>query len=185
MHSKYAALGTRMGITLHNLDRPHKPFTVLSYSSAGEKNMGSNTLEFHPNEGCRNIIASACNQNISLWRVEDGVQSSFSNAHQRVVTDLSFSRFDNNLLASGSPDFFVKLWDLRDAACSLSFKLKGPCSNVKFARLDEHALATSHSSDINVWDKRNVARPLAVLFGHTGKITTYAGSEVPAGHPLL
>lgn len=34
--------------------------------------------------------------------------------HRRTVTDLNWSPFDQNLLASCSMDTFVNIWDLRD-----------------------------------------------------------------------
>jgi WD40 repeat protein len=91
--------------------------------------------------------------------------------HRRAVTDLNWSTFDSNLLATCAADTFVNLWDVRNARNSL--KLKSFCgytsaaTQVKWSRLNRMLLASAHGGDIRIWDVRRESEPLSLITAHT------------------
>ena len=91
----------------------------------------------------------------------------------RCLVDASWCEGDNaNLLASGSADGFVKVWDTRSAegrpAASL-FSMTA-VSHVQWRRQSNHSLASTHGGDVRLWDiregmcKRQRTRPLFLHF---------------------
>ena len=75
----------------------------------------------------------------------------------RCLVDASWCEGDNaNLLASGSADGFVKVWDTRSAegrpAASL-FSMTA-VSHVQWRRQSNHSLASTHGGDVRLWDIR-------------------------------
>ena len=75
----------------------------------------------------------------------------------RSLVDASWCEGDNtNLLASGSADGFVKVWDTRSAegrpVASL-FSMTA-VSHVQWRRQSNHSVASTHGGDVRLWDIR-------------------------------
>jgi len=90
-----------------------------------EKKLPQKTFNFRRNsEICHvawnqlapNLLASASNEHCEIWDVHNSkipLQSAFE-AHTYNVSDIAWSRFDQNMLATCSSDTMVKQWDIRD-----------------------------------------------------------------------
>lgn len=147
-------------------------------------------VEWNPHAARANAAATAANTETFLWdasgesvRLLASIQS-----HRRAVSDLNWSPFDANLLATCAADTFVNLWDVRDARNSL--KLKSFCgytaaaTQVKWCRLNRMLLASAHAGDIRVWDVRRESAPLALITAHTLPIAGLDWSHVAASQLL-
>lgn len=168
---RWAAVGNKSGIALIDLEQPHNTPQYLQHQNI---KFDVNVLEWSPHTASRDILASSFNQSLLIWRVDGGLQASYPSAHARAVSDLSFSRFDPNMVASASPDMMLRLWDLRASSSTANLKVKGPISFLKFSKVDEYLIASAHVNEVHVWDIRRLQGQGAVaqLFGHSSKITS-------------
>ena len=102
--------------------------------------------------------------------------------HKRRVTSIAFSP-DGNLLATGSDDKTVKLWETRTGG--LVKTLTGPQGGVydlKFSPDGRLLASLSHDKKPRVWDVP-AGRLRATLLGHKG--TVYNLGFSPDGHTIV
>ncbi|KAJ3129777.1 hypothetical protein HK098_000147 [Nowakowskiella sp. JEL0407] len=92
--------------------------------------------------------------------------------HQRAISDLNWSPFIHDLLATCSLDSYVHLWDLKipDKKPSMSFCSWTGATQVKWNKHNEWMLASSHDTDLRVWDMRKGSSPLCVITAHSNKV---------------
>ncbi|XP_063048615.1 coronin-7 isoform X1 [Engraulis encrasicolus] len=103
--------------------------------------------------------------------------------HGDQVTDLDFSPFDNNLLATCSADESVKLWRLRGVEEEQTGEPEvtvspgdGRLETVLFHPAAQGLLAVSSSTAVQIWDvTRNMA--LAVLEQHPDQLQSFAWKQ--------
>ncbi|TPX62836.1 hypothetical protein PhCBS80983_g00188 [Powellomyces hirtus] len=94
-------------------------------------------------------------------------------SHQRAVSDLNWSPFHPDVLATCSYDSYVHLWDLRtvtDKPETSFCAWTAGATQVKFNRLNEHLLASSHDTDVKIWDIRKGSTPVTMITAHMTKI---------------
>lgn len=92
-------------------------------------------------------------------------------AHSRSVSDLNWSTFNANTLATASIDTFINLWDIREFKKPvLSLSAVAGASQVKWNKVTENIIATSHEGDIRLWDPRKGTSPVQYISAHLSKI---------------
>lgn len=97
-------------------------------------------------------------------------------AHTRAITDINWSPFHPELLASCSVDTWTWVWDLRMAGRGSKRPAQGFSSwnasmtQVKWNRTTLHRIAASCDNKVLVWDDRFGALPLATLETHHSKV---------------
>ncbi|XP_074600263.1 WD repeat domain 59 isoform X2 [Brevipalpus obovatus] len=103
--------------------------------------------------------------------------------HRRNVTDINWSPFDRNALATCSMDTFVNIWDIRDTRRpGFSFSSVVGLNQVKWSKSDENILAAAMEGDVRILDKRNSSIPLHYISAHEQRIhgldwNPYQGSQ--------
>lgn len=93
-------------------------------------------------------------------------------AHSRAITDINFSAFHPDMLATCAVDAFVHCWDLRTSSrpvISFSDWFAG-ATQVKWNRRDSHIIASTHDKFLRIWDDRKGALPLKTIEAHETKI---------------
>lgn len=97
-------------------------------------------------------------------------------AHTRAITDINWSPFHPEMLASCSVDTWTWVWDLRMAGRGSTRPAQGfsawnaSMTQVKWNRSTDHRLAASCDNKVLIWDDRFGALPLATLESHHSKV---------------
>lgn len=120
------------------------------------------------------LIAVASNDKIELIDWKQGAElvcEGTLKGHTRAVTDLSWHRQQTSLLASGSIDNFIYIWDIKDPR-SPAFTLPAVtgASQVCWERTSGKYLASAHEGEIKLWDIRKASTPALYMNAHFSKI---------------
>lgn len=101
-------------------------------------------------------------------------------AHTRAITDINWSPFHPEVVASSSIDTWTWVWDLRMSGTSDGAGRHKPAqgysawnaavTQVKFNRASEHRLASTCDNKVLIWDDRKGSLPLATIEAHESKI---------------
>jgi WD40 repeat protein len=101
-------------------------------------------------------------------------------AHTRAITDINWSPFHPEIVASSSIDTWTWVWDLRMSGGSDAGGRQKPAqgysawnaaaTQVKFNRASEHRLASTCDNKVLIWDDRKGSLPLATIEAHESKI---------------
>jgi len=132
------------------------------------------SVQWCPDPARPSWVVSTSNQKVLVWNLEfssDRAIEHVLQGHRRAVTDVTFSPFRPDELASASIDTTIRLWDLRDPRAShMQFAdFSAGAIQVKFSRTNEHQLASTHNNRAVVWDRRFANRPVANLRAHIGE----------------
>ncbi|XP_047341322.1 angio-associated migratory cell protein [Impatiens glandulifera] len=115
-----------------------------------------------------------------FWKIGQGDWASELSGHKDSISDLAFSH-DGKLLASGSFDGLVQIWDVN--ASSLNRVLEGPggVEWIKWHPRGHLILAGSGDATVWIWNADNAAC-LNVLSGHSDTVT--CGDFTPDGKTI-
>ena len=150
--------------TLYGIDETLQPnttlrgYTSISYSTEGKY-----------------LAAGNRNRNIHLF-YQGRTFATTLRGHTDEVTSIAFSQ-DTTMLASGSKDFTVRLWDV-DTATEIH-TCKGHTDNVNYVAINHDASIIASGSDdttIILWDTIT-GLPISMLTGHTQGIQSLAFSH--------
>ncbi|XP_054917828.1 GATOR2 complex protein WDR59 isoform X4 [Dermacentor andersoni] len=165
---QYAVLAGRRYIALVNLDSPD----ITVKKSVRQSKFEVSTAEWNPH--LADTFLLACNQNVELLTWCNGEllsKHTILKAHTRAISDINWSPFDENLFASSSYDTYVHIWDSRDLRKPyLSLSAVTGASQVKWNKVTQHVLATSHDGDVRIWDTRKSGSPVQYIAAHSSKI---------------
>ncbi|KAK6607940.1 WD repeat-containing protein [Botrytis cinerea] len=123
-------------------------------------------------------VVSTANQKALVWNLnmqEDASHGSIEHTlhgHTRAITDINFSAYHPDILATCAVDGYVHCWDLRrprQPVLSFCDWFAG-ATQVKWSRQDSHILASSHDRWLRIWDDRKGAVPLRSINAHESKI---------------
>ncbi|XP_022107319.1 GATOR complex protein WDR59-like isoform X2 [Acanthaster planci] len=86
-------------------------------------------------------------------------------------SDLNWSVFEPDLLATCSVDTYIYLWDTREPKKpSLAFSTFAGAAQVKWNKRNSNYLATVHEGDIRLWDKRKNSQAVQYISASLSKI---------------
>ncbi|WFD32596.1 hypothetical protein MSPP1_003644 [Malassezia sp. CBS 17886] len=97
-------------------------------------------------------------------------------AHMRAITDINWSPFHPEIVASSSVDTWARVWDLRMGGHAPRRPVQGysawnaSMTQVKWNRVTPHRLACSCDNKVLVFDDRYGALPYATVHAHHSKI---------------
>jgi WD40 repeat protein len=153
-----------------NLDRPaaHRPGPIFSVPVTSGTNTGSSLTSLnnttgatpstlpHPFPFSEGTVPTV-SQSSSISHV--------LNAHTRAITDINWSPFHPEILASCGIDAWMWAWDLREPSRPKQgySAWNAAMTQVKWNRASPHRLATSCDNKVLIWDDRKGALPLATI----------------------
>ncbi|KAJ6151286.1 hypothetical protein N7470_007880 [Penicillium chermesinum] len=165
-------LGSKEGLHVIDLDSPYSPPRYLPHHTPWEVA----DVQWSPFASRDYWVISTSNQKALVWNLAMKTwQNSIEHvlhAHSRAITDINFSAFHPDLLATCAVDSFIHCWDLRTPsrpAISFSDWFTG-ATQVKWNRQDPHVIASSHDRFLRIWDDRMGAYPIRSIEAHGTKI---------------
>ncbi|GAB7348104.1 hypothetical protein MBLNU459_g6127t2 [Dothideomycetes sp. NU459] len=166
------ALASQQGLHIIDLDSPFSPPRHLRHQTPWTPA----DVQWSPFASRYYWIVSTSNQRALVWNLElPSSQAPIEHtlhAHTRAITDINFSGFHPDLLATCAVDAYVHCWDLRTPSrpvVSFSDWFAG-ATQVKWNRQDSHIIASSHDRYLRIWDDRKGALPLKTIEAHETKI---------------
>lgn len=165
-------LGSKEGLHVIDLDSLHSPPRELPHRTPWEVA----DVQWSPFAERDYWVASTSNQKALVWNLAAYDQRNYIehvlHGHSRAITDINFSAWSPDKLATCAVDSFVHCWDLRCPArpvTSFSDWFAG-ATQVKWSRQDEHVIASSHDKFLHIWDDRFGAYPTRTFEAHDAKI---------------
>jgi WD repeat-containing protein 59 len=94
------------------------------------------------------------------------------NGHTRAITDLNWGAISPNELATCAMDGYVFCWDMRTPQNPVaSFRdWDAAAIQVKWNRVDENVLASTHDRYLLIWDRRKGVSPVKSILAHERSI---------------
>ncbi|KAJ5699066.1 hypothetical protein N7462_001071 [Penicillium macrosclerotiorum] len=165
-------LASKEGLHVIDLDSPYSPPRYLPHHTPWEVA----DVQWSPFASRDYWVVSTSNQKALVWNLAMKTwQNSIEyvlHAHSRAITDINWSAFHPDILATCAVDSFVHCWDLRTPsrpAISFSDWFTG-ATQVKWNRQDPHVIASSHDHCLRIWDDRMGAYPIRSIEAHDTKI---------------
>ena len=162
----------RQGLHIIDLDSPWSPPRHLTYHTPWEVA----DVQWSPFATRDSWVVSTSNQKALVWNLNlSNPQASVEHilhGHTRAISDINFSAFHPDILATCAVDSFVHCWDLRHPAKpAMSFcDWFAGATQVKWNRQNSHILSSSHDRFLRIWDDRKGAQPLRSIEAHATKI---------------
>lgn len=165
-------LASKEGLHVIDLDSPYSPPRYLPHHTPWEVA----DVQWSPFASRDYWVVSTSNQKALVWNLAMKTwQNSIEyvlHAHSRAITDINWSAFHPDILATCAVDSFVHCWDLRTPlrpAISFSDWFTA-ATQVKWNRQDPHVIASSHDRYLRIWDDRMGAYPIKSIEAHDTKI---------------
>ena len=94
------------------------------------------------------------------------------NGHTRAITDINWAAFSPEQLATCALDGYVHCWDMRTPQYPVSsFRdWDAGAIQVKWNRVDENILASTHDRSLHIWDRRKGVSPFKTILAHERSI---------------
>ena len=179
-------LAAKRGLYIINLQSPFDSPRVLQHLTKWDVM----DVQWNPHASRSNWIATTSNQKALIWNIARGNPSNASmtslsqessenyveyilSKHARAVSDIHWSPFHPETIATCSYDASVHIWDLRTGASKPTNSFSAwnvGASQVKFNRINEWLIASSHDTDVRVWDARKASSPVTLITAHMTKI---------------
>ncbi|XP_021358259.1 WD repeat-containing protein 59-like isoform X8 [Mizuhopecten yessoensis] len=162
----------RKALTFVDLRNPTEPLARHPRQSKWEK-WDINCVQWNPHPSHAHNFVTACNERLDLFAWKDGVCTNqcMMKGHSRSISDIDWSPFDVNVIASCSVDTFIHLWDVRDPRKpQSSFQTVAGASQVMWNKIQTNQFATTHEGDVRLWDPRKGNSPLTYIAAHLSKI---------------
>lgn len=139
-------------------------------------------LEAHFSPDGSNVYTCATDKTLSIWDVETSQRLRKLKGHTHFVNSVQGTRRGDQLLASGSDDNMIKVWDARKRYTVHSIDNSYQVTAVCFNDTADCLISGGIDNDIKVWDIRK-NELLYSLKGHSDTITGVALS--PDGSYIL
>lgn len=116
----------------------------------------------------RNVMASSDYEGaVNLWDVQTGLQTKCFHEHEKRCWSVDFNNVESRLIASGSDDARVKLWNINQEHSIATLEAKANVCCVKFNPESRYHLAFgSADHDVHYYDLRNMSKALCIFKGH-------------------
>ncbi len=122
-------------------------------------------------------VAIAANDRVEIVNPDrDLLHEQILKSHTRYISDIDWNPKEPHILASGSHDASLNVWDLRSTMGpyrqrpALSFNMIVSASQVKWNKISTSIIATAHDGDLKLWDTRKASVPYLYLSAHISRV---------------
>ncbi|KAI0764721.1 hypothetical protein C8Q74DRAFT_1283552 [Fomes fomentarius] len=132
-------------------------------------------VQWNPHLSRSEYIVSTSSEKLLIWNLLLGGRTSIEHvlrSHYRAITDINWHTIEPDIVISTGIDSWQWAWDLR----TVQKPIMGLCAfgpggtQVKWNRLDGNILASSHSNEVLIWDRRKGSLPIQRIIAHGAKI---------------
>lgn len=128
-------------------------------------------LDLQWSRDSRVVFSASADMMIASWDLETGLRIRRHLGHEEIINALDVSRRGEELLASGSDDGHIGLWDPRQKHAVDFIDTGFPVTAVALAEAGNELYSGGIDNDIKVWDMRKKSVVYSML-GHTDTITS-------------
>ncbi|OBZ77972.1 putative RWD, RING finger and WD repeat-containing protein C11E3.05 [Grifola frondosa] len=169
--SRDVVLAARKGLFIIDLENP---FNVPRFLPQGGT-WDVADVQWNPHRSHDQYIVSTSSEKLLIWNITMIGKTSIEyvlRAHYRAITDINWHTTDPDVVVSTGIDAWLWAWDLRTPRKPImglcAFNSGG--TQVKWNRQDGNLLASSHSNEVLIWDRRKGSMPLSRIKAHSAKI---------------
>ncbi|KAI9590995.1 hypothetical protein BDF19DRAFT_456772 [Syncephalis fuscata] len=183
--SRDVALASRYGLHIVDLTTPLEPACYLRYDTCWDPV----EVRWSPHRARENWVATTSNQRVLIWNVQASPNNPVElilPGHKRAISDLHWSPYQSNMIATGALDTYIHLWDLRTPnrpVISLCAWTAG-AARVQYNRKNEFVIASAHAHTVKIWDTRKGTAPIIEIHAHDGKVN-YVDWSIEEENELL
>ncbi|KAI8970648.1 hypothetical protein BD414DRAFT_502118 [Trametes punicea] len=132
-------------------------------------------VQWNPHLSHNEYIVSTSSEKLLIWNLLLGGRTSIEHvlrSHYRAITDINWHTIEPDIVISTGIDSWLWAWDLR----TVQKPIMGLCAfgpggtQVKWNRVDGNILASSHSNEVLIWDRRKGSLPIQRIQEHSAKI---------------
>ncbi|TBU54508.1 hypothetical protein BD310DRAFT_935749 [Dichomitus squalens] len=132
-------------------------------------------VQWNPHPSHNEYIISTSSEKLLIWNLFLGGRTSIEHvlrSHYRAITDINWHTIEPDIVISTGIDSWQWAWDLR----TVQKPIMGLCAfgpggtQVKWNRVDGNILASSHSDEVLIWDRRKGSLPIKRIRAHKAKI---------------
>ncbi|KAI0635452.1 hypothetical protein C8Q77DRAFT_1217270 [Trametes polyzona] len=164
-------LASRKGLLIMDLETPHHVPRHLPQGGTWDVA----DVQWNPHLSHNEYIVSTSSEKLLIWNLLLTGRTAIEHvlrSHYRAITDINWHTIEPDVVISTGIDSWLWAWDLRTIQKPImGFCAFGPGgTQVKWNRVDGNILASSHSNEVLIWDRRKGSLPIQRIRGHNAKI---------------
>ena len=128
-------------------------------------------LDLHWSRDSRVIFSASADMTVASWDLETGLRIRRHIGHEEVINCLDVSRRGEEMLATGSDDGYIGIWDPRQKHAVDFIESEFPITSIALAEAGNEVYTGGIDNDIKVWDMRKKAVAYSMA-GHTDTVTS-------------
>ena len=128
-------------------------------------------LDLQWSRDSRVMFSASADMTLASWDLETGTRIRRHEGHEEVINCVDVSKRGEEILATGSDDCYICLWDPRTKRALEGIETGFPITSVAFAEAGNELYSGGIDNDIKVWDMRQ-KRTIYTMPGHTDTVTS-------------
>ncbi|KAF4623173.1 hypothetical protein D9613_001382 [Agrocybe pediades] len=185
--SRDIVLAARRGLFIIDLDHPLRIPRFLPQGGTWDVA----DVQWNPHPSNAQYIVSTSSEKLLIWNLRLGGKTSIEHilkSHYRAITDINWHTSECDIVVSTGIDSWIWAWDIREPKKPIfglsAFQGKltqrvhdrrahlsvAGGTQVKWNYQDANILASSHSNEVLIWDRRKGSLPVTKIAAHTSKI---------------